>query len=139
MALETLLQIHQPARQNISVLLTDDAGIRKLNLEWRHLDEATDVLSWPAPDFPGSLLGDLAISLDTASKQASARGESLENELAILGIHGGLHLLGFDDLTDIQHEEMQVKMREVAVAAGIPMQGDWSSLPHGEGENARPS
>lgn len=139
MALETLIQIHQPTRREISVLLTDDAHIRELNREWRSIDEATDVLSWPSPDFPGAALGDLAISLDTAEKQAVHRGDTLENEVAILGIHGGLHLLGFDDLTENQHEEMQVKMREVAEAAGIAIQSEWSSLPHNEEADAGPS
>ncbi len=137
MALETLIQIHEPTRRDISVLLTDDDTIRQLNHEWRGLDEATDVLSWPGGEMPGANLGDLAISLGTAARQAAARKMPLHNEVAILGIHGGLHLLGFDDLTDNDREEMLVKMREVALAANIPMETDWSSLPHSEEDNVR--
>ncbi len=132
MALETLLEKYQPKSREISVLLTDDSTIRELNHQWRGLDEATDVLSWPGGDFPGATLGDIAISIDTAGKQAKSRRDSVSNEVALLGIHGGLHLLGFDDLTDHDREEMLVRMQEVALAAGLKMTAEWSSLPHEE-------
>ena len=97
----------------LSVLITDDEGIRALNREWRAKDKATDVLSfsqveagedeWPA--FPGMggpeqesspVLGDVVISADTAARQAEAAGVSLESEFRRLLVHGTLHLLGHD-------------------------------------------
>lgn len=117
-------------------MLTDDEGIRALNHQWRGLDQATDVLSWPAADFPMAPLGDLAISIETARRQADARGIAFEVELGILAIHGGLHLLGFDDETDDQREEMISRMQEVAADCGWIMDGDWSSSGYSEEDHA---
>lgn len=128
MALNTVLDLHQPSRNGISVLLTVDEEIQSLNKAWRNQDKATDVLSWPAPDIPGNHLGDIAISIETAQRQAKERKVSLSNEVAMLGIHGALHLLGFDDITETEYEEMQVRMREVALMAGLAMKGDWGSF-----------
>lgn len=89
----------------VSVLLTTDAGIRKLNRRFRHKNKATDVLSFPMPvspkDDPASgLAGDLAISLDTAARQAREQGHTLSIELRVLMLHGLLHLAGHDHETD---------------------------------------
>jgi probable rRNA maturation factor len=85
----------------VSVLLTGDEAIRKLNREFRHKDKATDVLSFPvAEGNGGGMAGDLAISVETAAREAEARGHSLVLELKILLLHGVLHLAGFDHETD---------------------------------------
>jgi probable rRNA maturation factor len=86
----------------VSVLLTGDEAIRKLNRNFRHKDKATDVLSFPAAEMNGRslLAGDLAISVETAAREAEARGHSLALELKILLLHGLLHLAGFDHETD---------------------------------------
>ena len=86
----------------VSVLLTGDEQIRKLNRDFRHKDKATDVLSFPAAEMNGRsrLAGDLAISVETAAREAEARGHSLALELKILLLHGLLHLAGFDHETD---------------------------------------
>ncbi len=92
----------------VTVLLTDDATVRRLNREFRHKDKATDVLSFPAaspddapiPAGPNRTAGDLAISLDTAARQAEAFGHPLETEIRILILHGLLHLAGLDHETD---------------------------------------
>jgi probable rRNA maturation factor len=94
------------------VLIVDDAGIRVLNRDWRSLDRPTDVLSWPLDeDVPApsgeDTLGDVAISLDTACRQAEARGWAIEEEVALLLLHGVLHLLGHEDDTDEGAEEMR--------------------------------
>ena len=85
----------------LSVLLTDDPGIRVLNREWRRKDRPTDVLSFPAGEPPpGSTgprhLGDVIVSLDTARRQARARRHRLADELDLYLAHGLLHLLGHD-------------------------------------------
>lgn len=91
-------------RGAVSVLLTGDREIRRLNRAFRKKDQATDVLSFPAPadgaDGHGRMAGDLAISVETAARQAEEQGETLGAELQILALHGLLHLAGFDHETD---------------------------------------
>ena len=106
----------------VHVLLADDATLRRLNKTFRGKDKATDVLSFPAgpstvffgePDGP-ELAGDLAISLETASRQAKRFGHTLKEEVCILLLHGLLHLAGYDHEqdtgemaareTDLRHE-----------------------------------
>jgi len=83
----------------VSVLLTTDDGIRGLNRRFRKKNKATDVLSFPAaPGF--GLAGDLAISVDTAARQAEEHGHRLGVELRVLMLHGLLHLAGMDHETD---------------------------------------
>jgi probable rRNA maturation factor len=86
----------------VSVLLTDDEEIRRLNREFRGKDKPTDVLSFPAGDCTGRarLAGDLAVSVETAAREADRRGHRLELELRVLLLHGVLHLAGFDHETD---------------------------------------
>jgi probable rRNA maturation factor len=86
----------------VSVLLTDDERIRELNREFRNKDKPTDVLSFPvASHFATSgQAGDLAISLETAARQATDRGHALLVEIKILLLHGLLHLAGYDHEND---------------------------------------
>ncbi|HEY1808716.1 MAG TPA: rRNA maturation RNase YbeY [Acidobacteriaceae bacterium] len=86
----------------VSVLLTGDARIRRLNRQFRRKDKPTDVLSFPAPDLPGdhSVAGDLAISVETAARQAEDLGHSLGVEVQVLILHGLLHLAGYDHERD---------------------------------------
>lgn len=87
----------------VGVLLTDDAAVRVLNRRWRGKDMPTDVLSFPNGDrLPdgGTYLGDVAISLDTAGRQAAESGRTLLAELQALLLHAILHLCGHDHETD---------------------------------------
>ncbi|MGB8261797.1 MAG: rRNA maturation RNase YbeY [Terracidiphilus sp.] len=89
----------------VTLLLTTDAGIRRLNRRFRGKNKATDVLSFPAMAVPGlkgaeAPAGDLAISVDTARKQAKEQGHALGTELKVLILHGLLHLAGYDHETD---------------------------------------
>ena len=89
---------------DISVLLATDTTIRTLNRDFRKKDKTTDVLSFPADgDQPGvasKLAGDLAVSLDVASRQAEEHGHPLQVEVKILLLHGLLHLAGYDHEMD---------------------------------------
>lgn len=89
-------------RGAISVLLTGDEVIQRLNREFRGKDKATDVLSFPAADVSGRsrMAGDLAISVETAAREAERRGHDLDLELRVLLLHGVLHLAGLDHETD---------------------------------------
>ena len=104
----------------VSILLTGDAQIRQLNQQFRNIDQATDVLSFPQnseddPPLPGEmLLGDIAVSLDTAQAQAKEHDLTFEEEIILLLIHGILHLLGYDhEISEREEEKMRSKTREL--------------------------
>ena len=86
------------ARGRMTVALVSDRRIRALNKQYRRVDAATDVLSFPAhePDY----LGDVVIATGMARRQARAAGHSVATELRVLALHGLLHLLGYDHETD---------------------------------------
>ena len=85
----------------VEVLLTSDAELKRLNKTFRGKNKATDVLSFPAPaEIAAQHAGDLAISLDTAARQAEQYGHSLPDEIRILLLHGLLHLAGEDHESD---------------------------------------
>jgi probable rRNA maturation factor len=88
----------------VNVLLSTDAHIQELNRTYRRKNKPTDVLSFPAgpPPFAEAEVtaGDLAISIDTARRQAEALGHTLKLEVQILMLHGLLHLAGFDHEQD---------------------------------------
>jgi len=81
-----------------TIAFVSDKNIRKLNKQFRRIDKATDVLSFPADEETN--LGDIAISVETAAAQAKDNGLTFENEIAQLILHGLLHLSGYDHETD---------------------------------------
>jgi probable rRNA maturation factor len=100
-------------RGEVAVLLASDATLRKLNRNFRGKDRATDVLSFPPSSMGGAQHGgDVAISLDTARRQADEHGHELDEELRILLLHGLLHLAGMDHETDDgEMAEREMKLR----------------------------
>jgi rRNA maturation RNase YbeY len=80
--------------EELSLLFCGDQTIAGLNARWRDVDAPTDVLSFPQGE--GGLLGDLAISVETARRQATVLGHTLLDEIRVLMVHGLLHLLGHD-------------------------------------------
>jgi probable rRNA maturation factor len=107
----------------IAVLLAGDMEIRRLNREFRGKDKATDVLSFPAGDGlgRGRVAGDLAISVETAAREAEQRGHSLDLELRVLLLHGVLHLAGFDHEAD--SGEMARKEERLRKKLGLEKRG----------------
>jgi probable rRNA maturation factor len=107
----------------VNVLLADDATLHALNRTYLREDRPTDVLSFSqreelpgAPATPrvegqAAILGDVVISVETAARQAAERSVSLESELALLTVHGILHLLGYDDSTEPGAEQMRLRER----------------------------
>src|SRR5579863_3162717 len=96
-------------RGMVTVLLTTDAAIRRLNRRFRGKNRATDVLSFPAMEAASrqvsksagqQIAGDLAISVETARRQAVEQGHALAVEIKVLVLHGLLHLAGYDHETD---------------------------------------
>lgn len=103
----------------VSVLLTTDRSIRQLNKTFRGKNKATDVLSFPAAEQARrDVAGDLAISVETARKQAGEHGHKLLVEIKVLMLHGLLHLAGYDHETD----DGQMARREQALRQklGLP-------------------
>jgi probable rRNA maturation factor len=85
----------------VTVQLTTDLAIRRLNRQFRHKDKATDVLSFPAEGIGAEeIAGDLAISIPTALRQAIEQGHPLSIEVKVLILHGLLHLAGYDHEAD---------------------------------------
>ena len=123
-ALLVLASAAPAVRGELTVVLTDDAEIRRLNRTYRGKDRATDVLSFSLGDGRGDteLIGDVVISVDTATRQARSYGASLEEELARLLVHGTLHLCGYDHQTRrqalIMHGLTRRLMAKLAKAHG---------------------
>ena len=105
----------------VSVLLTTDAALRRLNRQFRKIDRSTDVLSFPAhADFPAGdrIAGDLAISVPTARRQAAEHGHPLAVEIKVLMLHGLLHLAGYDHESDTG--QMARRERRLRAQLGLP-------------------
>ena len=103
----------------VEVLLTDDRTLRRLNRTFRGKNKATDVLSFPSPpELQPAHAGDLAISLETASRQAGEHGHMLRDEVRILLLHGLLHLAGMDHESD--SGEMAAREACLRVALRLP-------------------
>ena len=128
-----------PVKAEVDILLTDDASIRSINRETRGIDAPTDVLSFPAVDWPAPadysmlerspelfhpetgdlLLGDMVISLEKVTAQAAAYGHSQTRELAFLAAHSMFHLLGYDHMEESGRLIMEAKQEQVLQALGI--------------------
>lgn len=92
-------------RQIISVVLTDNRSIHELNRQYRDIDSPTDVLSFENDNDPYEI-GDVFISIEKVAEQAKELGHSFEYELAFISLHGFLHCLGYDHITDEDNAEM---------------------------------
>ena len=105
----------------LSLLLTDDAGVRELNCTWRSLDKPTNVLSFPGsgPSSPEGIrhLGDIALAFETVAREAAEEHKSLADHVAHLIVHGTLHLLGHDHEVDEEAEAMEAL--EIAALARL--------------------
>jgi probable rRNA maturation factor len=99
----------QSLDSDLSIILTDDARLHELNLNYLGIDAPTDVLSFPAsetdPETGARYIGDILISIPRAQAQADAAGHPLEAEVQLLVVHGVLHLIGHD------HAEAEDKAR----------------------------
>ena len=86
------------SESSATIAFVSDKRIRELNHQFRGIDKATDVLSFPAEEELN--LGDVAVSVETAATQARENGLTLDQEIAQLILHGLLHLSGYDHETD---------------------------------------
>ncbi len=107
----------------ISILFVDDEAMKSLNYKYRDVDETTDVLAFPMRDgrFPNvgpNVLGDIVISIPTAERQAAENRNSLDKELALLLIHGFLHLIGYEDFSHSQMKKMRQREEQLLSLVG---------------------
>jgi probable rRNA maturation factor len=112
------------ADAEVSVLLTDDAGIQRLNRQYRGREEPTDVLSFAQregddanPDDP--VLGDIVISVERAEAQAREYGHGVAREVGFLAVHGLLHLVGYDHETPEEEAEMMARTEAILAPLGL--------------------
>ena len=103
---------------DVELVFVNDDEMRKINREQRGIDKATDVLSFPYEQVSGGLMGSVVISTDTASRVASELGHSIEREIALLFLHGVLHILGYDH--EIDNGQMRQKEKEVIEHFSLP-------------------
>ena len=129
-----------PYEAEVNLTLTDNEGIHVINKEYRGIDRATDVLSFPMleyvtpgdfafleeensddfnPDTGEALLGDIIISVDKVLEQAESFGHSVEREYAFLITHSMLHLFGFDHMQEEEAKVMEEKQREILLQLNI--------------------
>ena len=112
----------------LAVMLTDDSGIRTLNLNWRGIDKPTNVLSFPAlqptgpagPEDAPRMLGDIAIAYQTTRSEADDEQKPFDHHLSHLAVHGFLHLIGYDHEKDDDAEAMENLETEILAQLGIP-------------------
>ena len=129
-ARESLLKEGFSRTAELSLVFTDDPGIRELNRDYRGKDKATDVLSFPqweagewteVPEGMNVALGDVVISRDHAAAQAAAYGHSEMRETVFLFVHGLLHLLGYDhELGKKEERAMFARQEEIMQALDLP-------------------
>ena len=140
---ENILKAAGASRSDLSLLLVGDGAMRRLNRLYRRKDRTTDVLAFPTAVFPrltshpstgsgsraqsrdasrltSSMLGDVVISVPQAARQARQAGHSLDREIAMLVIHGTLHLLGYDHERNAR-EARRMQRKEGAILRALRM------------------
>jgi probable rRNA maturation factor len=106
----------------INIQLVSPAEMRRLNADYAGLNEPTDVLSFnyrEDPDWEGEEWGDIAINLELAMANAQRHGHSLSDEVAVLTLHGTLHILGYDHDTTAAGAAMSALQEQLAAAAKL--------------------
>lgn len=103
----------------VALLLADDARLQKLNAEFRHKNQPTNVLSFPSGGRAPALLGDIALAFETCAKESEVAGLPLRDHTAHLIVHGLLHLVGYDHQTEEDAGVMEPLETEILAQMGI--------------------
>ncbi len=106
------------SNEEVEVIITDNENIKKLNKRYRNEDKPTDVLSFPLKKIPHAPIGSIVISMDKVKEKAKELNHSIEEETALLFLHGLLHLLGYDHEKD--EGEMREKEEEIIKKLSLP-------------------
>lgn len=129
--IEKACEIEQITEEaELSMTFVDNEKIHQLNKEYRGIDRSTDVLSFALEEMGEDeielidvemprFLGDLIISIPKVEEQAKEYGHSFERELGFLAVHGFLHLLGYDHMTEDEEKEMFTKQEDILHAYGL--------------------
>lgn len=128
-SLDAAVKVEEIPDVQVSVTIVNNKEIQQINKEYREIDQATDVLSFPLyePDEDWMLeegedvvaLGDIVISMERANEQAIEYGHSLNREVGFLAVHGFLHLLGYDHETSEEEQEMFGRQEEILDQIGL--------------------
>lgn len=118
-------EVDSPTMGELSVVLSDDAQVQKLNRDYRHKDKPTNVLSFPMPPETG-LMGDVIFARETLAREAANQGKRFEDHFVHLLIHGVLHLQGFDHQIDADAEDMEA--REVRALARLSIDNPYRAI-----------
>ena len=135
----TLQTENFPENAIVDVSFVDDEQIRDLNRQFRDVDSATDVLSFPLgengeydhdPDSGAALLGDVVLSFERAQEQAASFGHSLQREVGYLTVHSVLHLLGYDHVNGgLEAVRMREKEELVMEKLGLSREASFVDKP----------
>ena len=113
-----------PSKGELAIVLADDSSIRLLNRDWRGVDAATNVLSFPAKPANGKKtaehLGDIVLAFETIAREARGEGKPFAHHLAHLAVHGFLHLVGYDHERDKDAQVMEDAERDILRQLAIP-------------------
>ncbi len=131
LAREEMQPFPKTGAPEVSLVFTNDAGIRGINAEWRSQDKPTNVLSFPAfpltpGKMPGPMLGDIIFAEETLTREAGELGKSFDDHLTHLLVHGFLHLFGYDHMDDEEAEKMEGLETRILAELGL-------SDPYGDG------
>ena len=111
----------------LSIVITTDGAVADLNRQFRGVESPTDILSFPAPEPPVQIpdeppyLGDLIIAYPYAAAQAACEGHALNDSLALLVVHGCLHLLGYDHVDGESKARMWAAQEAILRDIGVPL------------------
>jgi probable rRNA maturation factor len=121
----------------VSVAVVDDATIWKLNREFLEHDYPTDVLSFLLNHDGAKLEGEIIVSADTAAREAVEHDWATENELLLYVVHGALHLVGLEDSTPTQKQQMRDREKHVLAQIGIEVPPNSQTQPSMASPGAR--
>ena len=112
----------------VSIVLAEDSFVHQLNLEYRHIDKPTNVLSFPVPfiDVPMHPMGDIVLALETIEREAAEQKKTFEEHFVHLLIHGALHLSGYDHILDEEAKIMEALETKKIMSLGFndPYEGE---------------
>ena len=125
---KAILTVHNLKECEVRIVLADDTFVHQLNLEYRHIDKPTNVLSFPIPfvDVPMRPMGDIVLALETIEKEAKEQKKTFEEHFVHLLVHGALHLAGYDHILDDEAKEMETLEIKKVMSLGFdnPYKGE---------------
>jgi probable rRNA maturation factor len=119
-AIATAAETLSTVEGEVSIVLTGDSEMQKLNRQWRGVDKPTNVLSFPAKAGGAKMLGDIVVAYETLQRECAEEGGHFLHHLAHLAVHGFLHLSGYDHATDAQAETMEALESKIMRALKMP-------------------